>query len=92
MAKVSLVLATIVDLGIAALLVAVSGFILESGPESLHGGRAVGAVYVAAIVGCVSAPIVGFVLNGKGRVAPAQFVAWLPVAGALVALTVPAPY
>ena len=36
--------------------------------------------------------IAGFVLNGSGRVAPAQFVAWLPVVGALAALVLPAPY
>ena len=92
MAKVSLVLATIVDLAIAALLVAVSGFLFGSGPESLRASGGVEVVYAAGIIACVAAPIAGFVLNGIGRVVPAQFVAWLPSVGALAAVIVPAPY
>ncbi len=92
MAKVSLVLATIIDLAIAALLVAVSGFLFGSGPESLRAGAAVEVIYAAGIIACVAAPIAGFMLNGNGRVAPGQFVAWLPAIGALAALVMPAPY
>ena len=92
MAKVSLVLATVIDLAIAALLVAVSGFLFGSGPEGLRAGAAVEVIYAAGIIACVAAPIVGFTLNGSGRVAPAQFVAWLPPIGALAALVMPAPY
>lgn len=92
MAKVSLVLATIIDLGIALLLIAVSGFLFETGPESLRASGGVEVVYAAGIIACVAAPIAGFVLYGTGRAAPAQFVAWLPVVGAVVALILPAPY
>ena len=92
MAKAFLVLATVVDLAIAALLVAVSGFLFGSGPESLHGGPAVAVVYAAGIAACVAAPIGGLVLNGLGRAGPAQFVARLPPRGALIAALVPAPY
>lgn len=92
MAKVSLALATVIDLAIAALLVAVSGFLFGTGPESLRYSGGVQAVYAAGIMACVAAPIAGFMLNGSGRVVPAQFVAWLPVLGALAALIMPAPY
>ena len=92
MAKAFLVLATVIDLAIAALLVAVSGFLFGSGPESLHGSPAASVVYAAGIAACVAAPIGGLVLNGIGRVWPGQLVAWLPPVGALVAVLVPAPY
>ena len=92
MAKVSLVLAAIVDLAIAALLVAVSGFLIGTGPESMHASPVVEVVYAAGIIACVVAPIAGFMLNRMGSVLPAQFVAWLPPIGALVAVLVPAPY
>jgi hypothetical protein len=92
MAKVSLVLAAVVDLAVAALLIAVSGFLFGSGPESLRASGGVELIYAAGIVACVAAPIAGFVLNGIGRPLPAQFVAWLPAVGALAALVLPAPY
>jgi len=90
--KVSLALATLIDLAIAALLVAVSGFLFGSGPESMAAGAAVEVVYAAGIIACVAAPIAGFALNSIGRTLPAQFVAWLPGVGAVAALLVPAPY
>lgn len=92
MAKVSLGLAAIADLAIAALLVAVSGFLFGAGPESARASGSVEVVYAAGIIACVAAPIAGFVLNRVGRAAPAQFAAWLPVVGAVAALIVPAPY
>ena len=92
MAKVFLGVAAVIDLAIAALLVAVSGFLFGSGPESLRASGGVEVIYAAGIMACVVAAIAGFVLNGSGRVAPAQFVAWLPVVGALAALVLPAPY
>ncbi len=92
MAKASLVLATIIDLAIAVLLVAVSGFLFGAGPESLSVSGGVEVIYAAGIIACVVAPIAAFVLNGIGRVLPAQFVAWLPSVGVLVALLAPAPY
>ena len=48
--------------------------------------------YVGAIVACVAAPILGFVFNARGKSGAGLAVAWLPVAGALVALAIPAPY
>ncbi len=87
-----LVVATIADLGLAALLVAVSGFMFGAGPESMHAGNLVAAGYVVAVIGCVAAPIAGFVFNRRGKTGVGLAAAWLPIAGALGALMVPAPY
>jgi hypothetical protein len=89
---VLLVAAMIVDLALAALLVAVSGFIFGSGPESTHAGNLAAVGYIAAMIGCVVAPIAGFVLHRRGKSGVGVAAAWLPVAGALVAMTIPAPY
>jgi hypothetical protein len=91
-ATILLVVATIADLALAALLVAVSGFIFGTGPESTHAGNLAAAGYIAAVVGCVVAPVAGFVLNRRGKPGAGVAAAWLPVAGALVAMALPAPY
>ena len=92
MAKFLLVLATIADLALAALLVGVSGFMFGGGPESMHAGSLAAAGYIAAVIGCLAAPIAGFVFNRRGKTALGLAAAWVPVAGALAALVVPAPY
>jgi len=91
-AKFFLVLATIADLALAALLVAVSGFLFGGGPESMHAGAFAAASYVAAVIACLVAPVVGFIFNGRGKTGLGVAAAWVPVAGALAALLVPAPY
>jgi hypothetical protein len=88
--KVFLVLATIVDLAIAALLIGVSGFLFGTGPESYHGGIWFAAAYMAAGIACAAAPATGFILNGGGKHKAAQIVAWLPAAVAFVVLLIPA--
>jgi hypothetical protein len=92
LAKVFLILATIADLALAALLVGVSGFMFGGGPESTHAGSLVAAGYIAAVIGCVAAPIAGFVFNARGKAGLGLAAACVPVAGALAALVVPAPY
>jgi hypothetical protein len=87
-----LVVATIADVALAALLVGVSGFLFGGGPESMHAGSLAAAAYIAAVIGCVAAPVIGFIINRRGRSGLGLAAAWLPVAGALVALAVPAPY
>ena len=72
---VFLVLATLVDLAIAALLIGVSGFVFGGGPESYHGGTLFAAAYVAAVIACVAAPTTGFILNAAAKPGPAQVVA-----------------
>ncbi len=90
--KFFLVIAPIADLALAALLIGVSGFMFGRGPESIHAGAIAAVGYVAMILGCLLAPIAGFVLNARGKVGIGVAVAWLPVAGALVAMMAPAPY
>ena len=87
-----LVIAAIADLALAALLVAVSGFIFGSGPESMHGGGLLVAAYVLAVLACVVAPVAGFIFNRRGKAGLGVFVALLPLFGALIAVMVPAPY
>jgi len=90
--KFFLIIAPIADLALAALLIGVSGFMFGRGPESIHAGAIAAVGYVAMILGCLLAPIAGFVLNARGKVGIGVAVAWLPVAGALVAMMAPAPY
>jgi hypothetical protein len=89
--KFLLVVALVVDGALAALLVGVSGFLFGGGPESMHAGVLAGIAYTAAVIACLAAPIAGFILNKRGKSGAGLVVAWLPVAGALVALMIPAP-
>jgi hypothetical protein len=90
--KALLVVAALADLALAALLIGVSGFLFGGGPESIYGGSLFMAAYVAAIAACVAAPIAGFIFNGRGKSSLGVALAWLPPAGAVAALMVPAPY
>ena len=92
MTKAFLVIATVADLALAALLVGVSGFMFGSGPESMHGGAWFAVVYWGAVIACVAAPFAGFFFNSRGKSTLGLTLAWLPPAGALLALVVPAPY
>jgi hypothetical protein len=87
-----LVVATIIDLALAALMIGVSGFLFGSGPESAHGGTLMAAAYTAGVIACVAAPIAGFILHRRGKTGAGVLLAWLPPAGALLALAIPAPY
>jgi hypothetical protein len=92
MARGLLIAAAVVDVGIAALLIAVSGFILGPGPESMRAGGWGGAALFAAILGCVAAPIAGFAMQRYGRPAGGLIVAWVPPFAGLFALLVPPNY
>lgn len=92
MIKFLLIIAAIVDLAIAVLLVAVSGFWFGGGPESMHGGALALLLFLVAVAGCLALPAVGFALNKRGKTGLGLFAAWLPALGALLATTFPAPY
>ena len=77
MAKLFLVLATVANGVLAALLVGVSGFLFGGGPESMHAGALAAAGYVLAVIACLVAPIVGFVLNRRGKTGAGVAAAWL---------------
>lgn len=89
MALVALIVATVVNLALAALLVSVSGFIIGSGPESARGGTLAAATIIAFVAACVVAPIVGFVLRSFNRPVAGILIAWLPPAVALFAMVLP---
>ena len=92
MIKVLLVVAAIVDVALAGLLIAVSGFMFGAGPESMHAGPGFMAFYWAAVIACVAAPVVGFIFNRRGKTTAGLVVGWVPPAGALLALAIPPPY
>jgi hypothetical protein len=79
-----LILASVVDLGLAVLLVAVSGFIFESG-GGLGGSPSDVAMWSGALLVSVAAPIAGFVLRARGLTgAGAAVAAAPPIIGALL--------
>ena len=51
-----LVIVTVADLGLAALLINVSGFFFGAGPESMHGGSLAAMAYTAMVIACILAP------------------------------------
>lgn len=73
-----LVIATIGDLGLAALLVAVSGFIIASGPQAANNPGST-AAWASALGGCLLAPAVGFVLRWRGFANAGATVALVPL-------------
>jgi hypothetical protein len=92
MSRAVLVIATIIDLGLAALLIAVSGFILGPGPESMNCDPLITAGWAAMLIGSIVAPIAGFVLHARSKSGFAFMVAWLPPAIALLAISIPPHY
>jgi hypothetical protein len=91
MARWLLIAATVVDVGLAVLLVAVSGFIIGSGPESMNAGAWGTSLFVVAVIVCLAAPAAGFVMRAYRRPTGGVLLAWLPVLLALFSFFVPAP-
>ena len=85
-------IAAVADLALAALLVAVSGFVFGSGPESTHGGPLLLVGYSLAVIICIVAPIASFILSRRGKSGIGLAIAWLPPLGALVVMSLPLPY
>ena len=79
-----LVAATIADLGLAALLIGVSGFIFGHGPEGMHGNPAAAAIWFMLLVITLAAPVLGFLQRRQGREQAGLLIAWLPPVGAMV--------
>jgi hypothetical protein len=90
--KFLLVVATVADGALAALMVGVSGFLFGGGPESMHAGTLWAVTYFTAVIACLVAPIAGFMLNKRGKSGLGLAVAWLPPAVALLAVLIPPPY
>jgi hypothetical protein len=90
--KPLLIVAALADLALAALLIGVSGFLFGGGPESMRAEGLLTVAYGAAVVACVAAPIAGFAVRGRGRSGLGLALAWIPPAGALLAVMMPSPY
>jgi len=91
-ANVLLFIAAILDVTLAVILIGISGFLFGTGPESMHGGALATAIYAAAVIGSLAAPVAGLVFHRRGKTAIGMLIVWLPPAGALLALTIPPPY
>jgi hypothetical protein len=92
MARWLLIAATALDVALAALLIAISGFIIGSGPESMRAGGWGAIALTAAVMTCLAAPAIGFAMRAYKRPAGGILIAWLPPVAALIALAAPAPY
>jgi hypothetical protein len=79
-----LVIATIIDVLLAALLVAVSGFILQGVNNT--GPMAGAEWYVAFVIFCVAAPIVAWIVRKRAPPAIPIILVLAPIAIAIVAL------
>ncbi|MBS0246168.1 MAG: hypothetical protein JSR61_06070 [Proteobacteria bacterium] len=90
--KALLVIAAIIDVALAVLLVAVSGFLFGGGPQSVNAGPGVALLYGGAVVACLAAPVAGFMLNRRGKGPLGVVVSFLPPAGFAIALTLPPSY
>lgn len=91
--KAMLILGTLVDLALAALLIGVSGFIFGSGPEGMDGAIWSAIAWTGALVACLGMPIAGTVLFRRGRPGFGAFISWLPaIIGAVLAFARINPY
>ena len=86
-----LVIAALVDVALAVLLVAVSGFLFGGGPQSMNAGALAATLYSGAVLACLAAPIIGFVLLRRGKGQMGLVIAWLPPAAFAIALALPPP-
>jgi len=81
---VLLTIAAIVDALLGVLLVAVSGFVFGPGPESSNGDPAAVAAWMVAVIGCIAAPIGGFILRAHRKAGIGVLVALVPPMVALL--------
>jgi hypothetical protein len=92
MARGLLIVATVVDLGLAVLIIATSGFIIGPGPESMRAGGWGVLGLTVAVMACLAAPALGFGMRSMRRPAGGILIAWLPPVVALIALAIPPNY
>ena len=80
-----LILAAIVDILLAVLLIAVSGFIF-GGHEGMGGDPSAVLAWSAGMLVCVVAPIAGFILRAYRKPGIGLLIAIVPPLGALLLL------
>jgi hypothetical protein len=77
-----MIFATIGDLLLAVLLIAVSGFIFGV-HEGMAGDPTAVAIWSTGVIACLVAPIVGFVFRAKQKPGTGVLVAIVPIVGGL---------
>ena len=77
---VTLIVATIVDVLLAAFLVAISGLIFGPGPESANGEPTAVALWIAGLLFCLIAPLAGFIAGRRGLAGWGVVIACAPLA------------
>ena len=91
--KALLAIATLVNLALAAFLVAISGFILGGGREGMHGDIRPAIGWWAMFIACLCAPVVGVLLMRRKRPGTGVLIGWIPgIVAALVAVVPYHPY
>ena len=91
--KVMLVLGTLVDLALAALLIGISGFIFGSGPEGMNGAIWPAITWSVGLIACLGLPIAGMMLLRRGHQGFGVFISWLPpIIGGVLAFAPINPY
>jgi hypothetical protein len=82
---VALILATIVDLALAVLLIAVSGFIFGDGPEGMKGEFWAASSWWLSFAACLAGPVAGFVARRSRRPGLGALITWrVPAVGLCV--------
>ncbi len=87
--KALLLLATVADLALAALLLGISGFVFGNGPEGMEGEASAVIGWSAALAAALAAPIAGFALHHRQRPCLGALVAWMPPVGGAVFSSLP---
>lgn len=88
-ANIFLFIAAVVDLILFAFLISISNYLFGTWPRSLHGGALMATVYTVAVIACLAAPVIGLILHRRGKTTIGMLIAWLPVFGVVVTLTIP---
>ena len=91
-ANIFFFVAAVVDLFLFAFLVSISHYLFGPWSRGLHGGPVLAFVYTVVVIACLAAPVVGVVLQRRGKTAAGMLIAYLPLAGVAVVLLMPATY
>jgi hypothetical protein len=86
--KIIYAFAVVADLALAALLVALSGFIFGDGPEGMHGAVGATVAWGTGFIAALTAPILGFWLLRRGRPGVGVLIACAPVIVALLFVSI----
>ena len=91
-ANIFLFVAAVIDLFLFTFLINISNYLFGPWSRGLHGGPVLAFVYVVVVIACLAAPVAGVVAHRHGKTAAGMLIAWLPLAGVVVLLLMPATY